>query len=46
MLQGDDRIYILPFHGHYVGVVDGEVIVSGDNWTEVYRELLEMGYLK
>ena len=46
MLQGDDRIDIILEHGHYEGRVDGQFVVSGDSWNEVYNDLIEMGYLK
>lgn len=46
MLQGDERIDIVCVHGHYEGHVDGEFVVSGDTWNEVYNDLVEMGYLK
>lgn len=46
MLQGDDRIDIRCTRGHYEAYVDEQFVVSGDTWTEVYNDLLEMGYLK
>ena len=46
MLHGDERVDIICVQGHYEGLVDGEFVVSGDTWTEVYKDLLEMGYLK
>ena len=46
MLQGDDRIDIIIERGHYEGMVNGESVVSGDSWNEVYNDLMEMGYLK
>lgn len=46
MLQGDERVDIICVQGHYEGRVDGEFVVSGDTWNEVYHDLEEMGYLK
>lgn len=46
MLQGDERIDIVPVHGHYEGHVNGEFVVSGDTWNEVYDDLVEMEYLR
>lgn len=46
MLQGDERVDIISVNGHYEGQVDGIFVVSGDTWTEVYKDLLEMEYLK
>ena len=46
MLQGDDSVEIVSINGHYEGLVEGEFVVSGDTWDEVYKDLLEMGYLK
>ena len=42
MLQGDESVDIIPVDGHYEGHVDGEFVVSGDTWSEVYNDLLEM----
>ena len=46
MLQGDERVDIIHVHEHYEGLVDGQFVVSGDTWNEVYKNLEEMGYLK
>ena len=46
MLQGNDSVDIIYTHGHYEGHVNDSFVVSGDTWTEVYNELLRMGYLK
>lgn len=45
MVQGNERVDIRYSYGHYEGYVDGEFVVSGDTWNEVYNDLLEMGYL-
>ena len=45
MLHGDERVDIICSQGHYEGHVDGEFVVSGDTWNEVYRDLVEMGIL-
>lgn len=46
MLQGDESVDIIHVHEHYEGQVNGEFVVAGDTWNEVYQDLLEMGYLK
>ena len=42
MSQERKRVVILNVNGHYEGYVNGEFVVSGDTWTEVYIDLLEM----
>ena len=44
--QSDERVNIIHVHEHYEGRVDGQFVVSGDTWNEVYKELEEMEYLK
>lgn len=46
MLQGDKRFDILSVNGHYEGHVNGEFVVAGDTWNEVFSDLIEMGYIK
>jgi hypothetical protein len=46
MLQGDERVDIVHVYDHYEGRVDGEFVVSGYTWNEVYNDLVEMGYMK
>ena len=46
MSQENKRVDIIETWGHYEGRVDGEFIVSGDTWNEVYNDLLEMGYVE
>ena len=46
MLQRYEIVDIIHVHEHYEGHVDGKFVVSGDTWNEVYKDLLEMGYLK
>ena len=46
MLQGDESVDIVHVQDHYEGYVDGEFVVSGDTWKEVYDDLVEMGYIK
>lgn len=46
MLYGDKRVDIIYVREHYEGRVNGKFVVSGDTWTEVCRDLEEMGYLK
>lgn len=46
MSHGDERVEIVSVNGHYEGRVNGEFVISGDTWNEVYRDLLEMGYLE
>ena len=42
MLQGDNRVSITSVNGHYEGRIDGQFVVSGDTWNEVYNDLNEM----
>lgn len=46
MLHGDERVDIIHVQEHYEGLIDGQFVVSGDTWNEVYNDLLEMGYMK
>lgn len=46
MSHKGERVDIIHVHEHYEGRVNGEFVVSGDTWNEVYRDLTEMGYLK
>lgn len=46
MLQRDDNIDIRFVRNHYEGFVNGQFVVSGDTWNEVYNDLLEMEYLR
>lgn len=45
-MQEGKFVRIVHNDGHYEGFVNGEFIVSGDTWEEVYDDLREMGYLK
>lgn len=45
-LQFAERIDIVQVRGHYEGFVNGEFVVSGDTWNEVYKDLSEMRYLR
>lgn len=42
---GDERVDIVCSEGHYEGRVNGEFVVSGDTYNEVYCDLEEMGYV-
>ena len=46
MWHADNGVVIVHVQEHYEGQVNGQFVVSGDTWNEVYRDLLEMGYLK
>lgn len=46
MLHEGDRVDILHVHEHYEGRVNGQVVVSGDTWNEVFHDLVEMGYIE
>ena len=37
---------IVCVRGHYEGFVNGNFVVSGDSYTEVYNDLKEMRYLR
>lgn len=37
-------VEIIHVREHWEGYVDGEFVVSGDTYSEVYTDLLEAGY--
>lgn len=45
MLQLEVVVEIRSVYGHYEGRVNGQFVVSGDSYNEIYNELKEMGYL-
>lgn len=45
MLQLEVIVDIRSVNGHYEGRVNGQFVVSGDSYNEVYQELKEMRYL-
>ena len=46
MLQLEVVLEIVNVNGHYEGRVGGQFVVSGDSYTEVYKELVQLGYLR
>lgn len=44
MLQSGEKVDIVHVYEHYEGRVDGQFVVSGDTWNEVYKELEERLY--
>lgn len=46
MVTFDDDVDIVRVRDHYEGRVNGHTVVTGDTWTEVHNDLLEMGYYK
>lgn len=46
MLQLEVVVEIIRAREHYEGRVNGQFVVSGDSYTEVYNDLKEMGYLR
>ena len=45
MVCNGRKVDIIYVREYFAGYVDGEFVVSGDTWTEVYDDLVEMGYL-
>ena len=45
-LQFVEKVDIIQVRSHYEGLVNGQFVVSGDTWNEVYKDLQEMRYLR